>query len=122
MKKETTNFREPISASERLSITLRFLATGESQQSLSFAYRIGKATVSKIVRETCDAIYEVLAPTFVRSPKTKADWLAIARDFREIWNLPHVIGSIDGKHIRMVCPVNYVPRSVIFLRSCFSFP
>ena len=49
VKKETTNFREPISASERLSITLRFLATGESQQSLSFAYRIGKATVSKIV-------------------------------------------------------------------------
>ena len=50
--KETTNFREPISAGERLSITLRFLATGESQQWLSFAYRIGKATVSKIVRET----------------------------------------------------------------------
>ena len=49
VKKETTNFREPISAGERLSITLRFLATGESQQSLSFAYRIGKATVCKII-------------------------------------------------------------------------
>ena len=75
--KETTNFRESISAGERLSITLRFLVTGESQQSLSFAYRIGIATLSKIVQETCDAIYEVLAPTFVRSPKTKADWCMV---------------------------------------------
>ena len=39
-------FREPISARERLSITLRFLATGESQQLLSFSYRLGRNTVS----------------------------------------------------------------------------
>ena len=45
--KKSTNFREPISAGKRLSLTLRFLATGESQRSLSFAYRIGSATVSK---------------------------------------------------------------------------
>ena len=79
--KESTNLREPISAGERLSITLRFLATG-------------------------DAIYEVLSPMYMRSPNTQADWLAIAKDFEEIWNLPHVIGSINGKHIRMMCPAN----------------
>ena len=101
--KQTTTFREPISAGERLSMTIRFLATGESQQSLSFAYRIGKATVSKIIRETCDAIYTVLAPTYLRAPKTKAEWLGIAKDFEELWNLPHMIGSIDGsKHIPMM--------------------
>ena len=33
---------------ENGSITLRFLATGESQQSLSFSYRIGRTTVSNI--------------------------------------------------------------------------
>ena len=67
--KQTTNLREPISAGERLSVTLRFLATGESQQSLSFSYRIGKSTASKIIRETCDAIYTVLAPTYLRPPR-----------------------------------------------------
>ena len=43
--KQKTNFREPISARERLSVTLRFLARGESQQSLSFSYRIGQSTM-----------------------------------------------------------------------------
>ena len=53
IEKRTTRFREPISASQRLALALRFFATGESQQSLSFSYRVGKATVCKIVSETC---------------------------------------------------------------------
>ena len=27
---------------------------------------------------------------YMRSPKIQADWLAIAKDFEEMWNLPHV--------------------------------
>ena len=49
LTKQQTNLRKPIPTKERLSLTLRYLATGESQQSLSFAYRIGRNTVSKIV-------------------------------------------------------------------------
>ena len=57
IEKRTARFREPVSASQRLALTLHLLATGESQQSLSFSYRVGKATVSKIVSETSLAIY-----------------------------------------------------------------
>ena len=60
IEKEDTKFRKAISAAERLAITLRFLATGDSQQTLSFSFRVGKATVRKIVAETSDAIYSVL--------------------------------------------------------------
>ena len=35
--KQSTNFREAISAGEILALSLRFLASSESQQSLSFA-------------------------------------------------------------------------------------
>ena len=45
ISKQRTNFRKPISAAERLSLTVRFLATAESQQSLSFYFRIGRPTV-----------------------------------------------------------------------------
>ena len=104
ISKRVTNFQQPISAGERLAVTLRFFASGESQQSLSFAYRMGKSTVSNILKETCDAIYQVLSPTYLRPPASHEDWLAISKEFEEQWNLPHVIGALDGKHIRIQCP------------------
>ena len=44
--KEHCRSRSPISTSERLCLYLRYLATGESQQSLPLSFRMGKATVS----------------------------------------------------------------------------
>ena len=52
-KNKTTNYREPFLPDQRLSLTLRHLATGESQISLSLQYRIGRQTISKIIPETC---------------------------------------------------------------------
>ena len=49
--KQDTNLHEAILAGERFAVMLRFLASGESQQSLSFAYRIGKSTLSRILRQ-----------------------------------------------------------------------
>lgn len=72
--KKRTNFREPISARERLSVTLRFLATGESQQSLSFSYRIGRNTVSTIVTETCEALFTCLQAEYLRAPINIEEW------------------------------------------------
>ena len=102
--KEDTNFRKAISAGERLTVTLRFLASGESQQSLSFAYLIGKSTLSRIIRETYDAIFEALAGEYLHPPSSTEEWENIARDFQETRNLPRVVGATDGKHIRIQCP------------------
>ena len=37
-------------------------------------------------------------------PSTEQEWKQISNDFEEIWNLPHCIGAIDGKHIAIECP------------------
>ena len=34
------------------------------------------------------------------------DWKNIAEEFMELWNFPHCIGAIDGKHIAIECPIN----------------
>ena len=83
ISKQSTNFREPISAGERLAITLRFLASGESQQSLSLAYRMGKATVSNVITETCDALYTTLSPTYLKPPTSQEQWMSISKEFEE---------------------------------------
>lgn len=39
-------------------------------------------------------------------PETTADWQKIADEFEQRWHLPHALGAIDGKHVRMQCPPN----------------
>ena len=60
----STNYEEPIPPEQQLSLTLRHLATGESQISLSLPDRIGRQTISKIIPETCKAIYDALVAKY----------------------------------------------------------
>ena len=62
-----------ISLGERLASTLCYLATGNSQISLSFSFRVGAAIVCQIVRETCIAIWDVLMEEYVTAPATEDD-------------------------------------------------
>ena len=56
MKKNAV--RAAIPSDERLAIALRFLASGESQTSLSYNFKIGKGVVCGIVEEVCKAIWK----------------------------------------------------------------
>ncbi|KAF0710068.1 protein ANTAGONIST OF LIKE HETEROCHROMATIN PROTEIN 1-like [Aphis craccivora] len=51
-----TNMRKAIPAQERLAITLRFLASGDSFVSLSYLFKVSNQCISTIVREVCDAL------------------------------------------------------------------
>ena len=113
ISKKDTRFRKSISAAERLCLTLHYLAYGGSQQSLSFSFRIAKSTISNIVNETCSAIWECLKDGYLRPPKTTDDWKNISKDFDEIWNLPHCVGAIDGKHVRIKAPIKGRPLDPI---------
>ena len=104
--KEPCRSRNTVSEAERLMVNLRFLATGDSQQSCSFAFRLGKATVSKIIRETCGAIWTALNKTYVKLPTTPEQWECIAKEFYDECNFPNCIGAIDGKHLMIECPSN----------------
>ena len=75
--------REAISADERLCITMRHLASGDSYLTLSSQYRIGISTVSKIVAETSKVIWDVLLKEgFLDPPKSTSNWKKIADNFR----------------------------------------
>ncbi|BES91466.1 Hypothetical protein NTJ_04273 [Nesidiocoris tenuis] len=104
IEKKNTTMRQSIPPAERLSMTLRFLATGESQESLRLQFRVGQSTVSGILKETIDAINAVLDGQ-IRVPATEEKWHEKARRFDEMWNFPHAIGAIDGKHVAIEAPI-----------------
>ncbi|XP_073413830.1 uncharacterized protein [Dendrobates tinctorius] len=84
----------------------RFLATGESYTSLHLQFRVGRTTISRIVRCTCAVICQKLQPMVMPSP-TEETWLQVAAGFQSVANFPNCISAVDGKHVRVLKP----PRS-----------
>nr|CAI5857947.1 unnamed protein product [Callosobruchus analis] len=88
-----------------MKICFRYLATGSSFKSLSFAFRIGASTAGKIVAETTTVLWEELQQFHMPVP-AKEDFQTISDCFEKVWNFPHCTGAIDGKHVRINCPKN----------------
>ncbi|XP_046841072.1 uncharacterized protein LOC124435166 [Xenia sp. Carnegie-2017] len=106
LRRQDTQMRQSVGPAERLAITLRRLATGDSPQSIAFAYRRGASTVRAVVYDTCNALWRVLVPTYMKAPSQPSDWKKISEGFAYTWNFPNCIGALDGKHIAIQAPRN----------------
>ena len=102
--KKTTHLREPITTEEKLAVTLRYLATGESFNSLMYQYRIHRSTISQFIPEVCKAIYKVLAPDYMKIPSDKEEWQKIIDQTNLRWKFPNCYAVADGKHVGITCP------------------
>lgn len=60
IEKKDTKMREAIPASQRLSITLRYLSSGMDLEDLKFTCAIAPQTLELIIMETCSAIIKAL--------------------------------------------------------------
>jgi len=79
------------------------LVTGDSHHTIGFSFRVGRTTVSSIVKEVCVELWYVLQPLYLDT-LTEEVWKNSEIGFRELWNFPNCIGSIDEKHVRIKCP------------------
>ncbi|KAF2892406.1 hypothetical protein ILUMI_13761 [Ignelater luminosus] len=114
--------------SDKLAVTLRFLATGETYRSLMFATRIHESTISLIVPETCKSMINNLQNKYIKMPSNATEWNKIADDFETMWNFPLCVGELDGKHINFRLPssagsyfYNYKgAHSIVLLGVCYA--
>uniref|UniRef100_A0AAV2KDL1 Transposase n=1 Tax=Knipowitschia caucasica TaxID=637954 RepID=A0AAV2KDL1_KNICA len=65
---QDTNYRRSIPAEERLSICLRFLATGDSYRTIAGSFRAGISTVSMLIPDVVAAIWDCLMEEFIAVP------------------------------------------------------
>nr|CAI5847438.1 unnamed protein product [Callosobruchus analis] len=89
---------------ERLAVTLRFLASGDSYQSLSYLFKISPQIISTIIPEVCDALIVALSE-HLKTPESSFEWREIAKEFEVRWNFPHCCGALDGKHVLLQAPL-----------------
>lgn len=77
------------------------MATGTNYSALHFDFLMGVSTIAKIVKETCEVIWEVLQPSEMPVPSVQ-DWLDIAEGFYTKTQFPNLVGAVDGKYVRLV--------------------
>ncbi|KAJ8911944.1 hypothetical protein NQ315_016288 [Exocentrus adspersus] len=82
-----------------------YLASGDSMMSMSYSYRVGKSTVSNLVKETCKIIWNCLWQDYLKPPDTEK-WNEIFRDYQHVWQMPNCVRAIDGKHVVIQAPPN----------------
>ena len=98
--------RTPISNDQKLVMTLKYLASGQSMQDISMSFRVGHSTTRMIIIEVCQAMWMGLSGKYLKCPSTPAEWKSVKAEFYQRWNFPHCIGAIDGKHINIQAPHN----------------
>ena len=96
VSKTDTVMRKRICSKQILSLTFRFLATGESFCLLEYQFRISRKAFFYIIDEVCRAIVTMLAGTYIKFPSYQEDLKNIEKNF------PHCIGAVDGKHIEII--------------------
>jgi uncharacterized protein (UPF0128 family) len=71
---------------------------------LSFGFRVPHNSISILVKEVCEAIIEEYGDEVLVTPRTPEAWLEVAHKFLNLWNFPHNLGAIDGKHFAIKAP------------------
>ena len=102
--KQSTIRTKIVSLAERLVLTIRFLATGETFRSLHFQCRIGERAISYIIEEVTETIVRYLGKEHIKTPSNSEEWLKISEAFQSRSNFPNCLGAIDGKHIQIRPP------------------
>ncbi|XP_018360086.1 PREDICTED: uncharacterized protein LOC108759237 [Trachymyrmex cornetzi] len=105
IQKKDTQMRPAIPSRTKLEITLRYLATGDSYQSLELLFRVPACTICTFLPEVLDAIRQV-SWDYLKPPSTPEKWKRIMNRYETRWNFPNCAGAIDGKYIEIIRPAN----------------
>ena len=102
IEKKETKFCKPLPVGLNLTITLGYLATGDSYKSLMYGFRVAFNTISLFLPELCGPIYQIYKDEQLHFPSTPQEWCEKAVHFGQMWIF--AVGALDGKHVAVSCP------------------
>ncbi|PKB94291.1 hypothetical protein RhiirA5_439132 [Rhizophagus irregularis] len=91
----------------KVSLTLWFLATGQSYRTLGQLFALGESTICYVIRSVLQAIKCHFLSSKIQFPNSYAEFSDIAKRFKRKAGIPYVIGAIDGSHIPIKAPKEF---------------
>ncbi|KAG5876813.1 hypothetical protein JTB14_014143 [Gonioctena quinquepunctata] len=102
-----TERNSPIPVMTRLSMTLRFYATGSFYIVCGDFCHVSKTTAFTITQKVTE-ILALMRPLFINMPQTEEEIATVRLQFYNKARVPKVVGVIDGTHIRLQSPESKV--------------
>ena len=96
--------QDKISAEKRVAIVLYYLKDLGSLRMVANTFGVSKATVSVSLRTVCGAIVKHLGPKLIKFPSSLDEIKVAVSKFESKFQIPCVIGCIDGTHIPIKMP------------------
>ena len=81
LEKKDTKWQKALQPGLKLAITLRFLASGDTYHSLSYAFRVPHNTISLFVTDVLQAIVDEYGDEVVSVPSTPDEWHELSEKF-----------------------------------------
>ena len=103
MKPEKVTVRAPIPLEMRVAIVLYKLASCAQYRVVGNQFGVHKSTVKKMVYQFCTGMVTSALGHFIKVPTTE-EAISIANRFEQNFNIPQIIGCIDGTHIPVLPP------------------
>ena len=89
LMKKVTNCRAALQPRLKLAITLRFLASGATYNSLSYAFRVPHNMISVFVSEVLQAIVDEYGNEVMSVLDNSDAWCELSDKFGTCWNFHH---------------------------------
>ena len=73
-----------------------YLASEDNQISISYHFLFAQSTVSAVVLDTCQVLWDKLRHDVFR-PHSEEMWRGVADGFLQNWQFPNCIAALDGR-------------------------
>ena len=103
LSRQDTNMRPSVSLEKRVAVALNRLATGSCYTACGVNFGLPKSTANVVKNEFCD-ILRRKAASFIKFPKSESEVRKVVGEFEDISIFPHVIGALEGTHIKIIAP------------------
>ena len=107
-QQQDTHFRKCIPLAKRVAMCIYALSSSAELRMVANLFGVGKSTLCKALHEFCNEINLTVMPELIVYPTSPHTIQVLIDGFMSDWQFPQAFGALDGCHIKVCPPKEYV--------------